>query len=44
MGDRKAVAIDHLGDHHLLTIRPVIARVAALGLGIALTLARNRSR
>ena len=39
VGDRKAVAIDHQGDHHLLTIRPVIARVAALGLGIALTLA-----
>ena len=37
--DRKAVAIDHQGDHDLLAVRPMIARVAALGLGVAGTLA-----
>jgi hypothetical protein len=42
--DRKAVAVDHEGDHDLLAVRSMIARVAALGLGVAGTLALEIGR
>jgi hypothetical protein len=34
MGDGEAVAIDDKADHHLLAIRPVVARIATLGFAI----------
>src|SRR6202035_2904173 len=44
VSDGKAVAIDHQSDHDLLAVRTMIARVAALGLGVAGTLAFEISR
>ena len=46
MGDREAVAIDDEADHHLLAVRAVVARIAALGFavggGVALEIGRGQ--
>lgn len=39
MSDREAVAIDDQADHHLLAVRAVVARIAALRFGIGRGLA-----
>ena len=39
MGDRKAVAIDNEADHHLLAVRTMVARIAALRLRVGQGLA-----